>query len=323
MDNRNKIQGIVTAILTPLDNQGKTNTTFLQEHIRMLENDGSNAILVCGTTGEGPSFSVVERESILEAAIDAAGRMEVIAQTGCASLEDTITLTRHAFKHGLKKATILPPYFFKGISDEGLFAYYRQIIERAIPENGKLILYHIPQVTQVPISHELIDRLLSDYGEQIGGIKDSAGELSHVIGLCQRFPQLPVFTGNDQLILEALRAGAIGCVTGVVNVFASMAAEIFKSFYSERNDPENCQLQFTKVWEILHRYQPYTSLLKGLVAQRYQNSDWMNVRPPLDPISSIQLKRMIAELRSLHLPEAYSWIDQPLFINRANKRNAL
>lgn len=323
MIDQNNSQGVVTAVLTPLDQRGKPNFDRLQQHIRILEQDGSNALLLLGTTGEGPSFSVAERKAIFEVAIQAAGKMDVMAQTGCASLTDTIDLTRHAFKAGLKEVTVIPPFFFKGISDDGLFIYYSQIIEGAVPTEGRLMLYHIPQVTQVPISFDLMDRLLDTYGKRIGGIKDSAGDIDHLKELCRRFPQISVFTGNDQLILEALRAGAAGCVTGVVNVFAPLAAAIFRTFRSGSREADVYQHQLTMVWNILDRYQPYTSLLKALTAVRYQDSGWLNVRPPLDPMSPGQLERMLGELRQVGLPKAYSWISQAFPIEKGPMRKIL
>jgi 4-hydroxy-tetrahydrodipicolinate synthase len=314
------IQGVVTAVLTPLDQSSKPNLDKLQRHIRVLELDGSNALLMLGTTGEGPSFSITERKDILEAAIQAAGKMEVMAQTGCASLTDTIDLTRHAFKAGLHKVTVMPPFFFKDVSDDGLFDYYSRIIEEAVPIEGGLMLYHIPQVTQVPISFSLLDRLLNTYGERIAGIKDSTGDLGHLKELCKRFPQLSVFTGNDQLILEALRAGAAGCVTGVVNAFAPLATAIIQAFRSGNQEADGYQRQLTMVWEVLDRYQPYTSLLKSLAALRYQDSGWLNVRPPVDQMSSEQMELMFGELRKIDLPEAYSWIGQPFPMGKAPMR---
>ena len=232
MRDLTRIQGVVTAVLTPVDRQGNPDLDRLERHLRQLERDGSDAVLMMGTTGEGPSFSVSERETVLEAAAQAAGKMQVMAQTGCASLVDTLSLTRHAFTLGLQAVTIMPPFFFKGVSDEGLYAYYSRVLDEAVPAWGKLMLYHIPQVTQVPISIRLVEMLLEKDESRIAGIKDSAGDISHLRDYCVHFPRLSVFTGNDQLILEALKVGAAGCVTGVVNLFAAMAGEIIRAFSS-------------------------------------------------------------------------------------------
>ena len=310
MRDLTKIQGVVTAVLTPVDRQGNPDLDRLQRHLRQLERDGSDAVLIMGTTGEGPSFSVAERETVLEAAARAAGKMQVMAQTGCASLADTLSLTRHAFTLGLQSVTIMPPFFFKGVSDDGLYAYYSQVLDEAVPAWGKLMLYHIPQVTQVPISIRLVEMLLEKDEVRIAGIKDSAGDISHLRDYCVHFPQLSIFTGNDQLILEALKVGAAGCVTGVVNLFAAMAGEIIRAFSSGDPGADRLQRQFTAVWQVLDGYQPYTTLLKGLLALRYQDPGWMAVRAPLDPMAPARLAEMIARLQELDLPEAFGWIRQ-------------
>jgi 4-hydroxy-tetrahydrodipicolinate synthase len=282
----------------------------LQRHISTLETDGSDAILLAGTTGEGPSFSVIERKMILEAGLPSAGRMRVMAQTGCASLTDTLDLTRHAFGLGLDVVTVLPPFFFKGVSEDGLYAYYKRVLDEAVPAHGRLMLYHIPQVTQVPITIGLVERLLEADGQRIAGIKDSAGDLRHLQEYCVRFPQLSIFTGNDQLILDALRIGAAGCVTGVVNSFASMAAAIIKAHSQDENAAQALQQKFTAVWQILDRYQPYTTLLKGLLALRYEDAQWLRVCPPLDPMPPAQLSVMLAELNQIDLPASFDWLRQ-------------
>jgi len=310
MEENKKIKGVVTAVLTPIDHSGKPDPRRLAEHIHRLEEDGTDAVLIAGTTGEGPSLSVLEREALLKTGLEAAGKMQVIAQTGCASLTDTLHLTRHAFTLGLNTVTILPPFFFKGVSDDGLYAFYQWILDEAVPPHGKIILYHIPQVTQVPISIRLVERLLETNPDRIAGIKDSAGDLDHLQKYCQAFPQLSVLTGNDQLILAGLRIGAAGCVTGVVNVFSAMAAAIIKAYRQDEPAAESLQQKFTAVWRVLEGYQPYTTLLKGLLALRYDDPGWLRVRPPLDSMPLAQLHQMIVELSRIELPPSFDWIHQ-------------
>lgn len=310
MNDMTRIEGVVTAVLTPIDRQGKPDLGRLQRHIRQLERDGSNAILLMGTTGEGPSFSLAEREAVHASAIGAAGKMQVLAQTGCASLTDTIHLTRQAFAHGIRTVTILPPFFFKGVSDNGLFTYYSRILDEAIPSWGRLMLYHIPQVTQTPISIRLVEMLLNKENIRIEGIKDSSGSIEHLRDYCNIFPQLSILTGNDQLILESLKAGATGCVTGVANVFAAMAGDIVRAFSCGNPEAVELQRQLTAIWRVLDRYQPYTTLLKALLTLRYEDPGWISVRPPLDPMPHALFGEMIAELQRINLPEAYNWIQQ-------------
>jgi 4-hydroxy-tetrahydrodipicolinate synthase len=251
---------------------------------------------------------------VLEAGIRAAGKMKVIAQTGCASLKDTIGLTQHAFAAGVDTVTVMPPFFFKDIPEDGLLEYYKEILAEGFPPGGKLILYHIPQVTGVPITFHLIDRLLELNDPRIAAIKDSGGDLNYLKELRSRFPGLAVFTGSDQFIFDALKVGAIGCVSGVVNVFASLAADIFRDFREGNPQAESDQQKLTMVWEILRHYQPYPTLLKALISLRYQDPGWLSVRPPLLPMAAELLRKMTAELARLDLPESYRWIKEFDFV---------
>jgi 4-hydroxy-tetrahydrodipicolinate synthase len=305
-----KIFGVVTAVLTPVDEAGEPDVDRFQGLIQTLEKDGSDGIFVMGTTGEGASFSVKERQVALEAAIQAAGKMETIAHTGCASLKDTISLTQHAFEAGLSTVAVIPPFFYKDAPDDGLVAYYREIMAEAVPPSGKLLLYRIPQVTGLHISIDLIGRLLELDNTRLCGVKDSAGDMTYLTELCRRYPQLSVFVGGDQLILDALKVGAVGCVSGVTNVFAPMATAIFRAFQSASPQAESFQQEFTAVWEVLARYQPYTTLLKALVSLRCQDPGWLRVRPPLAPMPLHQMGSMVRELAKIDLPEAFHWIRQ-------------
>ncbi len=136
----------------------------------------------------------------------------------------------------------------------------------------------------MPVSFDLVARLLEGGERRVAGIKDSAGDLDHCRELCRRFPELGVFTGNDQLILEALRSGARGCVTGLVNVFAPLAVAIYRAFVIGDPSAENLQDQFTRLWSVLQRYQPYPALLKALLAREQDDLAWKRVRPPLVPL---------------------------------------
>jgi 4-hydroxy-tetrahydrodipicolinate synthase len=309
MSQRSDLSGVITAVLTPFDDRGRIDIGRLQSHIRRLESQGCAAALLAGTTGEGPSLSLEERKTLLEAGIAAAAGTKVLACTTCASLPETVELTRHAFDHGAYGVTVMPPFFFKGVSDEGLYAFYWEVLDQAVPGDGRLLLYHIPQVTGVPVSFELVARLLEADERRVVGIKDSAGDLEHCRELCRRFPDLAVFTGNDQLILDALRCGAAGCVTGVVNVFASLAVAIHRAFLAG-GDPaaDSLQSRFTRLWSVLDRYQPYPALMKALLSLQLDDPAWLNVRPPLVPMGADRLQALLGECRALDLPEEYGWM---------------
>ncbi|MBM4412808.1 MAG: dihydrodipicolinate synthase family protein [Chloroflexi bacterium] len=205
------------AIATPLDEHGKLNKLAFAQLIRHLEARGLDGIVPCGTTGEGPSFSVAERLEIIVTAISQRGSLKVIAGTGCQSLADTISLTNAAIQAGADSALVLPPFFYKQAGEAGVIAWYRAVCD-ALPIGGRIVLYHIPPMTGVPITPTVIDALLSSHAQSIEGIKDSAVDAAHTQMLCSRYPQLNIYTGNAPLLGQAINDGAAGSILAIANI---------------------------------------------------------------------------------------------------------
>jgi 4-hydroxy-tetrahydrodipicolinate synthase len=205
------------AIATPLDAAGRLNKPAFTQLIHHLAADGLTGVVPCGTTGEGPSFSVAERLEIITTAIAARGRLSIIAGTGCQSLSDTIALTNAAITAGADAALVLPPFFFKQSGEAGVLAWYRAVCD-ALPTNGKLVLYHIPPMTGVAITPAVIDGLLQSHPHAILGIKDSAVDAAHTHMLCVRYPQLKIYTGNAPLLSQAMNDGAAGSILAIANI---------------------------------------------------------------------------------------------------------
>lgn len=292
------LSGVVPAIATPL-RDGELHLPSLELHLRQLSQGGSHGVLVLGTTGEGPSLSVAERRALIEAARASAGDMFLLAGTGCASLADTITLTRSAFEFGADAVVVVPPFYFKGISDEGLLAYYRRLLDEALPDDGFLILYHIPKVTGVPISFELLERLLAVDDERVAGIKDSSGDLAHWQALCRRFPELRMFVGDDKLLHDGLQAGAAGCITAGGNILAMLGAAVYQTFKAGE-DAAPAQATLTAARHVLDAYAPFPPSIKALLSVRYAGG-W-EVRPPLLPLPDFELSALLAALSETPLP---------------------
>lgn len=205
------------AIATPLDASGRLNKSAFVHLITHLATQGLDGVVPCGTTGEGPSFSVAERLEIIKTAIAARGTLSIIAGTGCQSLHETIALTNAALEAGADAALVLPPFFFKQSGEAGVLAWYRAVCDQ-LPANGKLVLYHIPPMTGVAITPSIIDGLLASHPHAILGIKDSAVDAVHTKMLCDRYPQLKIYTGNAPLLGQAINDGAAGSILAIANI---------------------------------------------------------------------------------------------------------
>jgi len=275
------LEGVFAASVTPFDDDGIPALHLLSTHLRYLETNGCDGALVLGTTGEGPSLGLDERLSILEATAAERGDLLLMAGTGAASLADAITLTRKAFDLGYDGVLVVPPFYFKSASLEGLYLFYAELINQAVPEDGNLFVYHIPQVSGVPVEGELIRRLRDTYPNQMAGIKDSSGSVENMQMLCSdEFEGFRVFTGNDTLLADTLAEGGVGAITAMANVFPRRLREVFDA---HRDDlpTDQAQARLTGLREKATSIGPSLAsvikallYLKGLLPNDY-------VRPPL------------------------------------------
>ncbi|TLM99579.1 dihydrodipicolinate synthase family protein, partial [bacterium] len=204
--------GVYTALATPLKD-GRADLDRLQKHIRVLVRDGVDGLLVNGTTGEGQSFDFGERAELVFAAREAAPELKIMTGTGCAALTDTIHCTQKAFELGSDCVLIVPPFFFRSVATAGLVEFYKRVYAEAVPAGRKALLYHIPQVSGVPVSFDLLDRLKDIVGDRLGGVKDSSGDVDNLVKLCKRYPEMDIFSGLDDFLLDDLQAGGAGCIT--------------------------------------------------------------------------------------------------------------
>src|SRR6202158_5710856 len=191
------VQGVWCAVLTPFDSAGLPDSARLARHVRRILAAGVDGIALFGPTGEGQSLSLKERREGLDALLAAGiAPSRIVGATGCASLPETIALTRHAVQANCAGALVLPPFFFKAVADEGVFASYARVIDGVGDAPLPLYLYHIPQISGVAISSSVIERLAIDYPEVLAGVKDSEGNLDHTRSLLSRFGNLAIFVGD-------------------------------------------------------------------------------------------------------------------------------
>lgn len=244
-------RGIISAMLTPFTSDvGPVDYEWLPGYLRFLADGGLHGVLALGTTGEGPSMSVAERIRTLEIIMAHRGELSVIAGTGCAALTDTIALSRAAIDLGVDAILVMPPFYIKQPDETGILAYFRALCD-ALPADARVMLYHIPQVTGVPITRTIIDGLLASHGTQFYGLKDSSGDWEHSKMLIDSYPQLRIFTGSDRLIARALAGGAAGAITALSSAFPKLARAVFDAFH-QGGDVAAAQARLSAVRDLVN-----------------------------------------------------------------------
>ena len=298
VNTKSELSGVYAAAVTPLTQDGTPDIEGIDLLVDFLAGRGCHGLLFLGTTGEGPSFSPQERAAILQAASRAREthpEMRLLAGTGTPSLDETIELTRLAFDLGFEGAVVLPPYYFRKVSDEGLFNWFDKLIKQAVPSGGTLLGYHIPPITGISFSLNLLARLRDTHPNTFAGIKDSSGDANFAQQLGQRFGvELFVLTGNDRLLSLALENHASGCITAMANLYSPTLRQVWEAFQGG-GDLTGDQESLTAARSILDKYPPMPPLLKGLLHSQFRLPRWP-VRLPLLPLPEENLPGILVSL---------------------------
>ena len=282
------LSGVFAAAITPLQADFAIDFAGIPPLLDFLAGRGCHGALLFGTTGEGPSFAAGERRQAWQVALDwrrSNPAFRLLAGTGTPSLSETVDLTRAAFELGLDGVVTLPPYYFRKVTDLGLYAWFSQVIEQAVPAGKAFFGYHFPNVSGVPLSLDLLERLKTAYPQRFAGIKDSSGDADFARQLGERFgPELRVLTGNDSLLSLALEHHASGCITAMANLYSADARRVWDSYQSgDRAAQQAAQERLAAARAVMERYPPFPPLLKALLARGYPFPLW-TVRPPLLPL---------------------------------------
>jgi 4-hydroxy-tetrahydrodipicolinate synthase len=279
-NSRNGFQGIWPALLTPLDAQLNIDHAKLAAHALSLISAGCGGVTIFGTTGEGPSFSLQERKEAVEEMIaNGVPAERIIVSTSCAALVETLELTRHAVDRGVHGCLVLPPFFFKGISDEGILNGYVQIIEGVNRKDWRLYLYHIPQVIGVDLPHGVIAQLLQRYPGIIAGIKDSSCDQAHSVALAKAFmPPITVYVGFEPDLTTMGPLGSTGAISGLANFMP----RVVHRMVLESNAPGTAH-DAQRIQAILDLLKPHALMpaLKSVMATLHNDPNWLRVRAPL------------------------------------------
>jgi 4-hydroxy-tetrahydrodipicolinate synthase len=290
MNTNTPLQGLWCATLSPLDARGAFDATRLATHAQRLFAAGVDGIAPFGTTGEGQSFSVAERRAGLDALLAAGiAPQRILAATGCAALPDAIELTRHALAAGCAGTLVLPPFFFKDVTDEGIYAAYAALIDGVADDRLRLYLYHIPQVSGVGLSVAMVSRLAAAYPAIVAGVKDSSGSFDNSRALVAAVPQLSIFVGHEPHLPQLRKLGGAGTICGIANLYPRLMRRLYD--HSLDSNPGVDLPLIETLIAALMRF-PIFGALKSLQTELSGDASWRALRAPLLPLSAADARAL-------------------------------
>ena len=290
------IKGLIAPILSPFDDNLDFNQELYNQLAKKLLETGCSGLAPFGTTGEALSVSNSERKSAIEGLVKfGIDPLKLIPGTGLCNLPDTIDLCRHALDLGCKGVMTLPPFYFKGMSDDGLYDYYVKLIEGINDTNLKIYLYHIPQVSGVGLSIDLVRNLHAEFPDTVIGIKDSSGDWENTKALLG-IKGLIVYPGSELPVIDAIRLGAPGCISATANLNGTDISEVIDLCHMGKW--EEADAKHEKVRAVRLMFQDYAPIpaQKALLAKATGNSEWKNLRPPMQPMATDKLDALINSL---------------------------
>ncbi len=295
------IEGVYCAAATPLKSDGTPDLDLFGKHTKALIEEGCHGIAMLGSTGEANSFGVRERMDLVDAALKG-GTLpdQLLPGTSSNAVTDAVEMTRHAVQAGVKGVVMLPPFYYTAFSDESLFRFYASIIEKVNDSRLKIVLYHIPMLTGVPISHSLIQMLIDAFPDTVVGIKDSDGKIENMHAISTRFPGFGVLAGADPLLLPVLQGGGAGCITASSN----LVARELRIVYDHWNDPTKADevkaaQEVIVAWRNLTNSYTQLPTVKTMLARRRGDLGWLNVHPPFSPLSREEADKVWATMDQL------------------------
>lgn len=297
------IGDVWSPVITPFGDDLSPDAARLICHCHWLL-DHKVGLAVFGTNSEANSLTVGEKERLLEAlAASGVPGSRLMPGTGSCAIEDAVSLSRRAVELGCAGVLMLPPFYYKGVSDEGLYRFYAEVIECIGDERLRIYLYHIPPVAQVPISLQLIERLLKAYPDTVVGIKDSSGDWQNTQALIDAFAGqgFKVYAGSERFLLDTLRAGGAGCISATANVNPGPIAGLAQAW--QQVDADEQQAGLNRIRDIFERF-PMIPALKAATGHYSGDANWYRTRPPLVELDDAQRDELVALLDDVdfHMP---------------------
>jgi 4-hydroxy-tetrahydrodipicolinate synthase len=283
-----RLSGVIAAIATPVDENGAPDVKRAINLARYLLDNGCDGLNVLGTTGEATSFSVDERKSVMDAyKANGLPLQRLMVGTGAASVSDAVALTRHAAELGFAGALVLPPFYYKGVPDEGLIAYIDTLIKATERKPIPIYLYHFPAMSGVPWHVPLIRRLLDSFPSRIAGLKDSSGDMAYARSAAAISRNFAVFPSTEAALFEARQGDFAGCISATANLNADLCAQAW-------SQGDGAALDAAVAIRKLFDGKPLVSGVKALLAHIHADPALSRVRPPLAPFSAADRASVIA-----------------------------
>jgi len=270
-----KLQGVIAAIATAVDDKGEPDCARSTALARFLLANGCDGLNVLGTTGEATSFSLEQRKRVMSAYRAAGLPLDrLMVGTGAASVADAIALTRHAAELGFAGALVLPPFYYKGVPDDGLFAYVELIVQATAAHPIPLYLYHFPAQSGLPWHVKLVARLVETFGARIVGLKDSSGDMAYAREATTVAPGFKVFPSTEAVLMEARTGAFAGCISATANLNADLCARAWRS-------GDTAALDAAVAIRKLFDGKQLVPGVKALIAHIHDDAGWSRVQPPL------------------------------------------
>lgn len=297
MPTQSTPRGVFVPASTPFRPDLSIDGARFVAHCRWLLDEGANGLAVFGTTSEANSLSGAERMEALEQLIDSGVSPAVLMPgTGCCALPDTVALTRHAVELDCMGVLLLPPFYYKGVSDDGIYAGIAELIQRVGDRRLRVYLYHIPPMAGIGFSLGLIGRLLADFPGTVVGIKDSSGDWNNTQAMLKAFPGFEIFPGSETFLLDGLRQGGAGCISATANINVAAMRALIDAWTTPAADA--MQQQLSALRAAVQKY-PLVPANKAILGRLQQTGDWNTVRPPLTPLSDDAKGQLFSAVKAL------------------------
>ncbi|PYJ16081.1 MAG: dihydrodipicolinate synthase family protein [Verrucomicrobia bacterium] len=297
-----RIRGVLAPVVTPFKADLSPDRQRFVRHCQWLLSQDCG-LAVFGTNSEANSMAAGERSTLLDVLV-AAGLdpSRMMPGTGCCSITETVELTAHAVKHGCAGVLMLPPFYYKEVSEEGLYRYFSEVVQRVGDTRLKTYLYHIPPVAIVGVTPKLVERLLNAYPNAIVGMKDSSGDWNNTKTFLDAFAKddFDVFVGSESFLLANMRHGGVGTISATANVDPAAIHKLYRE-WNTADEADQQQSKLNVVREVFssRKFPSMIAALKQAIAIYENDPEWTRVRPPLVELTTEQAKLLAAELEAI------------------------